>query len=98
MSYKEHETKHLRLTILRTLHADTDYQINESLLRDAIALFGFAVSRDALRAQLRWLEELDLITVTDIEGFLIATLTERGADVATGTAQVDGVKRPGPKG
>ena len=85
MLYKEHENQHLRLTILRTLKVDTDYQINESLLRDAIKVYGFGPSRDALRVQLRWLGAL-----------LVARLTERGADVAIGAATVDGVKRPGP--
>ena len=36
MSYKEHENQHLRLTTLRTLLDNSNYQINESLLRDAI--------------------------------------------------------------
>lgn len=96
MSYKEHENQHLRLTVLRTLHEDSDYQINESLLRDAIKPFGFAPSRDALRAQIRWLEEAGLVTVEDLGQILVARLTVRGADVATGVAQIDGIKRPGP--
>lgn len=96
MSYKEHENEHLRLTILRVLHDDSDYQANESLLRDFVKVYGFSPSRDALKAQLRWLEEMSLITVEDLDGFLVAKLTERGADAATGSAKVDGVKRPGP--
>ena len=96
MSYREHEAQHLRLTILRTLLCDTDYQINESLLRDAIKVYGFGPSRDALRAQLRWLEEMALIEITDLGALLVARLTERGSDIATGAATIDGVKRPGP--
>lgn len=96
MSYKEHENQHLRLTILRTLHQDSDYSINDSLLRDAVRTYGFTLTRDALRAQLRWLEEIDLLTIEQLSSVLIAKLTERGADVATGAAKVDGVKRPGP--
>tara|TARA_R110000787_G_scaffold211281_7_gene321170 strand:+ start:5486 stop:5776 length:291 start_codon:yes stop_codon:yes gene_type:complete len=96
MLYKEHENQHLRLTILRTLKVDTDYQINESLLRDAIKVYGFGPSRDALRVQLRWLEEMGMVEITDLGALLVARLTERGADVAIGAATVDGVKRPGP--
>lgn len=96
MSYKNHEKEHLRLTTLKTLLQDSDYQINDSLLRDAIRLYGFAPSRDALRAELRWLEDMDLVTIEDLGNVLVAKLTERGADVATGRAKVDGVKRPGP--
>jgi repressor of nif and glnA expression len=96
MSYKEHESAHLRLTILRQLHDDADYQINESLLRDAVRPYGFSPSRDAMRAELRWLEDMALVRIEDLGGFLVARLTERGADVATGAAKVDGIKRPGP--
>ncbi len=96
MSYKEHENQHLRLTTLRALHDDSDYQINESLLKDVLKPYGFAPSRDALRVQLRWLEEMGLVTIEDLGAMLVAKLTERGADVATGSARIDGVKRPGP--
>lgn len=97
MGYSEHETQHLRLTILRELHSDNNYQMNESLLRDAVKRFGFSPSRDVLKTQLRWLEEQGLVTVEDVgSGFLVAKLTERGADVSEGSAKVDGVKRPGP--
>lgn len=96
MSYKNHEKEHLRLTALRTLLQDSDYQINDSLLRDAIQAYGFAPSRDALRSELRWLEDMGLVTIEDLGNVLVAKLTERGADVATGRAKVDGVKRPGP--
>lgn len=95
-NYKVHETQHLRLAILKFLHEDADYSINDSLLRDAIGHFGFSPSRDALRTQLRWLEEQQLLTIEEVGNLLVAKLTERGCDVATGAAKVDGVKRPGP--
>lgn len=89
-----------RLCVLRFLSEDRDYTLNESLIQDALGIVGHAVSRDVVRSDLTWLEEQGLVQVRR-EPFggkelLIATLTERGGDVATGRASVPGIKRPGP--
>lgn len=88
----------LRLVVLRLLNEDPSYSTNESILRDALANFGHTVSRDKVRTELRWLEEQGLVTIQEVTTVLVVRLTTRGADVATGAARVDGVKRPGPRG
>ena len=94
--YRDVVAEHLRLTILRFLHEQNDYALNESILLDLVARLGFAPSRDNLRAQLAWLQEQGLISLAGPEHCQVATLTPRGEDVALGRATVPGVKRPRP--
>ncbi|MFQ5776308.1 MAG: ArsR family transcriptional regulator [Kiloniellaceae bacterium] len=95
--YARHLREHLRLTLLRLLgNGGGGYAANESVLCDAVNRFGFNASRDAVRVEIVWLAEQDLLSVEDVEGVLVATLTKRGLDVAEGRARVPGVKRPGP--
>ncbi len=96
--YADLKTSDLRLVILRLLSEDPGYATNDSILREAVVGFGHTVSRDKVKTELRWLEEQGLVTIDAVATVLIATLTNRGADVATGAARVDGVKRPGPRG
>lgn len=86
-----------RLVILRTLREIQGYSANDSILNDVLFTFGHNISRDMVRTHMRWLEEQGLITVQKIgDRTLVAVITERGIDVATGKARVEGVKRPGP--
>lgn len=96
MSYADEVTEHRRLCLLRVLAAAPGYAGNDSILRGALDSFGLAASRDTVRAELAWLDEQGLIQSNDLAGVIVATITERGLDVAAGRAQVPGVKRPGP--
>jgi DNA-binding GntR family transcriptional regulator len=98
MSYADIVMADIRLVILRTLAEDLGYSMNESILQEVLSAFGHNVSRDRVRTELRWLEEQGLVTVNDVVGVLVARLTARGADVASGTARIDGIKRPRPRG
>jgi Fe2+ or Zn2+ uptake regulation protein len=99
MSFNDHFSAHQRLSILRVLTDSPRYSANNSILGDQLQEFGLDASRDTVRNQILWLEEQALVTVERVgKAILVATLTERGADVASGRATVDGVKRPGPKG
>lgn len=86
-----------RLVILRLLADGDDYAVNLYLLHAAMPGFGHVVSVDAIEADLAWLEEQGLVTVSETGGLKIARLTNRGDDVATGRARVPGVKRPRPE-
>ena len=97
MSFENLRTADMRLVILRSI-ADDGYSLNESILQDVLKAYGHSVSRDRVKTEIRWLEEQALVAVDDISGTLVAKLTRRGADVAEGTARVDGVKRPRPEG
>ncbi|MDH2927341.1 hypothetical protein FW755_03260 [Lonepinella koalarum] len=92
-----------RLVILRSL-VDCGYDANESILNDCLGLYGHDISRDLVKNHLHWLEEQGLVTLTHIttlatpqnHDFLVASITQRGLDVAQGRAMVNGVKRPSP--
>lgn len=95
MSYAQLLDADRRLVLLRILSEQTGKRANSSVLAAALDHFGHAVSRDYTKTQLRWLQEQRLVDVEDIGPVLVATLSERGADVARGVAKVDGVSVPG---
>lgn len=88
----------IRLVILRALAEDLNYSHNDSILHAVVRKFGHNVARDVIRTQLYWLQEQGLVTIEMVGDTSVATITQRGVDVATGAATVPGVKRPGPRG
>lgn len=96
MSYSEHVDADRRLVILRVLAESAAYTCNEYLIGSMLDGFGHVVGADRVRTDLAWLAEQGLIEVRDTADVQIATLTQRGLDVANGRAVVPGVKRPAP--
>lgn len=96
MSFADYQTADRRLVLLKGLQAAVAYRANAYLLRHFSDSLGHVVSADRIAQDLAWLKEQGLITLDQVEGVSIATLTERGADVATGRAVVPGVQRPAP--
>lgn len=86
-------TEDRRLVILRSL-MDCNNEANESILQDCLDPYGHNVSRDLVRGLIDWLAEQGLVTVENLSGFYVVTITGRGQDVAEGRAKVSGVKRP----
>jgi hypothetical protein len=91
---QERLTEDRRLAILRLLQEMPASRSNSSVIADMLVMLGHEVSRDYVRTQLRWLEEQELMSVENVGGVLVVNLAERGHDVATGAAVVDGVKKP----
>ena len=96
MSYADFVKADMRLTVLKLLEQQNCYKLNEYVLHSALKQSAHAVSREQLRAELSWLESQGLVRVENFEGITIVELTERGLDVAQGSAAVPGVKRPAP--
>lgn len=94
----EKERQHLRLTILKLLNEDGDHSINEGLLEDLVDPYGFSPSRAQLKAELRWLEALGCVVIEDLDGYLVASLTDTGIEVATGRLVLDGIAKPRRRG
>ncbi|PWR17646.1 hypothetical protein [Zavarzinia aquatilis] len=90
-------TAALRITMLRLLEGLPGRAANESILTDGVRAYAIMASRDQIAAQLAWLDEAGLVTSEEVGGLTLATLTQRGVDVAQGIAQHPGVKRPSPK-
>jgi hypothetical protein len=85
-----------RLVILRLLGESGGYTANEYLIQAALDGFGHNIGRDLLHTELAWLAEQGLLSVAEVGGVQVATLSARGSDVAEGRALVPGVKRPEP--
>jgi len=96
MEFDDLLTEDARLVILRALEKDLGYSHNESILHSFVEIYGHACSRDKIRTNLTWLQEQGLVTLKTVGTIYVATITQRGADVATGRAVVPGVKRPAP--
>lgn len=86
-----------RLCLLKLLEQAPGYEANGYLLQAALPQFGHESSLDAVKGDLAWLAEQQLVSVKELGGVTIATLTQRGADVADGRAVVPGVKKPRPE-
>lgn len=99
MKYSAHAIEDLRLRILGILHQAPGYGAGDAVLRSELRSHGHRVSADVLRVEIAWLVEQRLVTSVEFvpgSRSIVATLTERGADVAAGVADVPGVRRPAP--
>jgi hypothetical protein len=94
-TFAQHQDADRRLTILKGLESAVQYRANEFLLQRFCDAVGHTVSRDRLRADVAWLFEQGLIE-QQVGDVLVATLTVRGLDVATGRALCPGIARPQP--
>ncbi|OCQ50965.1 hypothetical protein Ppb6_04063 [Photorhabdus australis subsp. thailandensis] len=86
-----------RLVLLRSL-TECGGDANESVLQTCLDAYGHRVSRDVVKSHCHWLAEQGLVSVNDVAGCLVMTITGRGTDVAEGRSTVPGVKRPRPRG
>ena len=94
-NFAEYLRRDIRLLILRILAEMPTFSANSSVLNMGLQRYGHAITRDQVKTELRWLEEQGLLTIADISVVLVATLNERGQDVATGRGQVHGIAKPG---
>lgn len=85
----------LRLTVLQLLAEADGFGLNSAVLKRALVDFGHRPSHDKLDTELQWLAEQGLLTLST-PGVVVALLTRRGADVASGAARTPGVRRPDP--
>ncbi len=89
---------HIRLATLRLLDSQPGYCANDSVLHQAVNAMGLVCTRDQMRGHITWLQEQRLVeTVSPAPGLLVATLTERGGEVAHGRSFINGVQRPSPR-
>lgn len=97
MSYAEELQQHARLAILRMLEDAPRYTSNVSIMTDLLPRFGITYSRDQVVTELSWLAEQGMLTSEELAGgFIVATATTRGVEIAQGIAKHPGVQRPRP--
>lgn len=95
--YAEELAANRRLCILKLLE-ESRGQANESVLEMGLKLLGHhaGMTRDYVREQLRFLEKASLIRIEYFnDRVMVAHLLGRGADVASGAIDCDGVAQPG---
>jgi hypothetical protein len=97
-SFTDTLTVHRRLIILRSLEdPKIGPSCNDSILQSICNEFGCRSSRDQVKTAVVWLEEQGLVNLKEQgSGTYVVTITQRGAEVATGIITVPGVKRPSP--
>lgn len=89
--------EHVRLSVLRLLDGAPGYSANDSILTQSVEQLGLSCTRDQMRGHLSWLGEQRLVNLlVPAAGVTVATLTERGSDVAKGKSHIPGVQRPSP--
>lgn len=96
MSYHEELREHARIAILRMLEDAPKYTSNVSMMTQLLPKLGIGYSRDQVETEVRWLAEQSLLTVEDHAGFIVATATVRGVEVAQGIVKHHGICRPRP--
>ncbi len=92
--FSTHLTEDRRLVVLRVLAESSGYTANEFILQQMLEQFGHVVSIDRVRTDLAWLQEQQMLTISDVADVQIAHITARGQDVAAGRTVVPGIKRP----
>ena len=92
--FAEHLRQDQRLVLLRVLSEMPSYRANSSVLSTLLNQLGHTMTRDQVKTELRWLSEQGLLALEEAGSVIVATLEERGQDVAEGRARVDGIQRP----
>lgn len=96
-NYPEYLEQDARLTILKELAAQTDGRLNEKLITSTLDAFGYRRSRDWVRTQMRKLEELGAVRVTEAGTVLVAAITRTGLDHVERRSVIEGVAKPSPE-
>ncbi|KAB2772159.1 MULTISPECIES: VpaChn25_0724 family phage protein [Brucella/Ochrobactrum group] len=95
MSFADFLTEDARLVILKALAQETNTTLNEAILTKVLETFGHRRSREWVRTQLRKLEELGAVRLTEAGTVVIAGLTQSGLDHVERRSIIEGVARPG---
>lgn len=97
MSFEHFLTEDARLIILRELHRQMDGRLNDTILTRVLESFGHNRSREWVRTQLRKLDELGGVKLTEAGTVIVAQITRAGADHVERRSVIEGVARPSPE-
>lgn len=92
--YDEHLTQDARLVILRALNDQPDGRLNESIISVVLETFAHRRSREWVRQQLRFLQDMGAVRNTEAGTVLISEITRNGVDHVERRTILEGVKRP----
>lgn len=92
--YQQFISSKRRLEILRWLSQQHEPTAHDQAIKDHLGKSALACSMDIVRSDLQWLYEQQCLAIKKIDTVWLATLAQRGDDVANGLSQVPGVARP----
>ncbi|WP_048648962.1 hypothetical protein [Nitratireductor soli] len=92
--YKDYVTEKGRLVILQVIGREFNGHLREDLIQKALDAYFLSRSIEWVRTQLRKLEELGAVQLTDDAGKMIAGITRTGRDHVDRRAPIDGVAWP----
>jgi hypothetical protein len=87
-------TQEARLRILQELARQVDGRLNETALGRVLDTYGIRRPSEWVRTQLRALEQLDAIAITEVGTVMVAALRRLGRDHVERRVVIDGVDRP----
>ncbi len=85
-----------RLIILRELHAQANYALNDSLLQQTLEGFGISKTREWVREEIAYLERVGAVSRTAAGSVVVARLLAKGVEHVERRLVIEGVKRPSP--
>lgn len=94
MSYADDLAADARLCMLKELASQVDGRLNEVGLMRVLDMFGIRRTRDWVRTQLRQLDQLGAVRITEAGTVMVAALTKLGRDHVDRRAVIEGVTRP----
>lgn len=94
MNYAEEIAADARLCMLKELSVQVDGRLNEVGLMRVLDTFGIRRNRDWVRTQLRQLDQLGAVRITEAGTVMVAALTKLGRDHVDRRAVIEGVTRP----
>ncbi len=83
-----------RLIILKSLAEQNDERLNSDLIVSQLAMFGISKDRNWVHEHLRFLEDIDAVSVTSVGSVKVAALTEKGARHVSRDITIEGIQRP----
>lgn len=83
-----------RLRILEVLSQQTDGTLSDLLLKRTLDYYGYRRDRDWIRTQMRKLETLGAVSLTEAGEVLFARLAPAGRDHLEERSVIEGVLRP----
>ena len=92
--FDKYLTADARLVVLKELSKQTDNRLNEALLVAVLDTFGHRRSREWVRVQLRYLQDIGAVKLTEAGTVLIAELRRSGQDHVDRRIELEGVARP----
>ncbi|TXN71641.1 hypothetical protein [Methylobacterium sp. WL6] len=93
-SFTRHLEQDARLVMLTELYRQPAGRLSEAGLEQALMAFGHDRSRDWTRTQMREMEELGAIVLTEAHTVLIAQITKAGVKHVLRQSKIEGIKEP----